>query len=605
MQRKIFLKALGLVPMALPLAELAGCVSAPKRPQSPARGDHEAARAYITALIRYEMVKHRVAGLSIALVDDQRIVWAQGFGYADLKRKIPASETTLYRVGSISKLFTAMAAMQLSESGKLDIGAPLLACLPGFEMKTRQPHVRPITPRQLMTHHAGLPRDRLKGFMHPHPQPFADLVKDLRHEHVAYPPDEIFAYSNLGISLLGAAIQNIAGAPFADHMRREMLNPLEMRDSAFETGYSNAASMAKGYLGCKAIVEYPLRDVPAGGLNSNVVDMSRFISMVFAGGASGGGCVLQAQTMAEMLRPQNEHVPLDLDFRIGLGWFLGSTHPALRHVGQVAGHGGATRLHRSQLYVLPEHKLGVVVLANTSTATPVVDRVAAEALALALEVKTGIRPQQLAKPPMAETPISADDMRTYAGSYTTLAGLVTITSTGKGLCAHVAGRRFDVKRRADGTFALAYSLLGIIPLHLKQLADVGFSRKTLQGRDILVAHIGAIQLLAGQRLGPTENDTGWERLLGEYDVANLDGDFSMFSDVRAVGEHGFLLVEMKSMMGSKQTYRVPLLPVSEHDAIAQANLAGMGETVRCVTFDGVQGLAFSGYYFKPKSSSTT
>ena len=111
------------------------------------------------------MKKNSVTGLSIALVDDQRIVWAEGFGYADQEKKIPATADTLYRVGSISKLFTDTAAMQLVEQGKLDIDQPLKKYIPNFSIKSRYPDTAEITPRQLMTHHSGLPRDRLKGFM--------------------------------------------------------------------------------------------------------------------------------------------------------------------------------------------------------------------------------------------------------------------------------------------------------------------------------------------------------------------------------------------------------------------------------------------------------
>ena len=109
------------------------------------------------------MSKHDVTGLSIALVDDQQVIWARGFGFADKERNLPAAAETVYRVGSISKRFTATAAMQLAERGKLDIDRPLATYLPGFSIKSRFPEAGSITPRTLMTHHAGLPSDRLKG----------------------------------------------------------------------------------------------------------------------------------------------------------------------------------------------------------------------------------------------------------------------------------------------------------------------------------------------------------------------------------------------------------------------------------------------------------
>ena len=95
-----------LSPFVLAVVILAGCTVVPPRPTNVARGDYEATRAHVTKLIRYEMEKKAVPGLSIALVDDQPVVWAEGFGYADVEMKTSAAVETLYRVGSISKLFT-------------------------------------------------------------------------------------------------------------------------------------------------------------------------------------------------------------------------------------------------------------------------------------------------------------------------------------------------------------------------------------------------------------------------------------------------------------------------------------------------------------------
>lgn len=135
-----------------------GCNSAPpKKPEAKQLGDYAYAKQYATWLIEQQMRRHGVVGLSIALVDDQRIVWAQGFGYADKAAKIAATSETIYRVGSISKLFTATAAMQLAEHGKFDIDRPLQDYVPEFSIKTRYPKSAPITPRNLMTHHSGLP----------------------------------------------------------------------------------------------------------------------------------------------------------------------------------------------------------------------------------------------------------------------------------------------------------------------------------------------------------------------------------------------------------------------------------------------------------------
>jgi CubicO group peptidase (beta-lactamase class C family) len=127
---------------------LAACASAAKKPDFLARGDYSFTREYVSWRIRNEMGRHDVTGLSIALVDDQRVVWAEGFGYADRANGVPAAPGTVYRVGSISKRFTATAAMQLAEEGKIDIDRPLEACLPGFSIRSRFQDAGPVTPRR-------------------------------------------------------------------------------------------------------------------------------------------------------------------------------------------------------------------------------------------------------------------------------------------------------------------------------------------------------------------------------------------------------------------------------------------------------------------------
>ena len=238
---------------------------------------------YVSALVRHEMKKRDVTGLSIALVDDQRVVWAEGFGYADKAGNVPASPETVYRVGSISKLFTATAAMQLAERGRMDIDRPLGDYLPGFSIRTRFADAAPITPRSIMTHHSGLPSDYLKGMWTRDPEPFTRVAGRLKDEYAANPPGTVFSYSNLGVTLLGDAIGKAAGRDFVSYVRDEILLPLGMSRSSFSTSADRTPLAAKGYRKGKEAEDPPLRDVPAGGLNTSVLDLSRFVRMVLAG----------------------------------------------------------------------------------------------------------------------------------------------------------------------------------------------------------------------------------------------------------------------------------------------------------------------------------
>ena len=144
------------------------------KPEATALGDYEYTKQYMSWLIKKEMKRNNITGLSIALVDGQKVVWSAGFGYADKVNNIPATSQTVYGAGSISKLFTATATMQLAEQGKIDIDKPLQTCLPRFSIKTRFPDAGPITPRNIMTHHSGLPSDLRKGMWSKKPEPFTE-----------------------------------------------------------------------------------------------------------------------------------------------------------------------------------------------------------------------------------------------------------------------------------------------------------------------------------------------------------------------------------------------------------------------------------------------
>jgi len=583
-------------PFLAALTIFSGCAVAPTRPSNINQGDVEAAKAYLTKLIAYEMQKSSTPGLSIALVDDQRVVWAQGFGYADLEHKVPATAQTLYRVGSISKLFTDTAAMQLVEQGKLDIDRPLQAYLPNFRIKQRTADAAAITPRQLMTHHSGLPRDWLKGFMTPEPATFTSVIDEIREEYADYPPGEVFSYSNLGLTLLGSAIQQVNGTAFSDYVKQSVLMPLNMSTSSFETGMSSSTLMAKGYQGHEAKAEPPLRDLPAGGLNSSVADLSRFMSMVFAGGTSGEHRILKAETIAEMLRPQNSDVPLDMNFHVGLGWMLSTLgRSSIQGGGVVAHHAGATAMFRSQLYILPEHKLGVVVLANSSTARQVVDRVATAALSMQLEAKTGVKQPPFITPPAAEQPVSDATMQAYVGDYTTIAGPVRVFSEGGNLRAELAGRKFNLVQRSDGLFAIDYALLGILHVDLGGLGDAGLSLRKVAGHDALVARIGSQEMLVGDRVLPPKMLGDWQRRLGDYEIANVADDHKFVARIRLTEERGFLVAELTTTDSPGQTQRTLLMPLSNTEGLLLGPLSNAGATVRVQSVGGEEHLVMSGY----------
>ncbi|MCU7847526.1 MAG: beta-lactamase family protein [Candidatus Thiodiazotropha sp. (ex Lucinoma kastoroae)] len=334
------------------------------------------------------MEEHNIVGLSIAIVDDQELVWAEGFGWADKKQWIRATPETVYRAGSITKLFTATAAMQLAEQGKLNIDQPIKRYLPGFSIKQRIKGVGPVTPRNIMTHHSGLPSDYLQGRWEDEPASFTGLAGQLKEDYAANPPNTILSYSNLAMTLLGHTVQEVSGQSYAEYIRQSLLLPIGMPSSYIAPGLIADRLTAKGYYKNKEKPVVPMRDLPAGALNSNVWDLAHFTQMLFAEGWSGSQQILKSETLDEMLRYQDGDAPFDLDSRIGLAWFLDDSFGKAASL--VAGHDGATFLFSSSLTALPKHKLAIIVLSNTASVGEAIVEIAQEALTLALDAKTGI-----------------------------------------------------------------------------------------------------------------------------------------------------------------------------------------------------------------------
>ncbi|OAI26293.1 MULTISPECIES: serine hydrolase domain-containing protein [Methylomonas] len=577
---------------------LNGCaVSPPLKPDAVAHGDYGYLKTHLTWLIEQEMSEQDVEGLSIAVVDDQQVVWSQGFGYADQAKQIAATPETVYRTGSISKLFTDTLVMQLAEQGKLDIDRPLQTYLPNFAIKSRFPDAGPITPRNIMSHHSGLPGDRGNGMWTKHPVAFNQLVDPLKDEYAAYPPNRIWAYSNLGITLLGTMLEQLTGQDFSSYADQQLLKPLGMTNAAFSLGIEGKLA-SKAYKNDQEKTEVALRDMPAGGLNANVLDLSRFIAMVLADGKTNGRPILKPETLHEMLRQQNQDVALDVGTKTGLGWFL-TNKPG---IGDVAAHGGATLFHRSLLTVVPEHKLGVVVLANSPPTGDLIDKVTDKALKLAVAIKAGQPLPDDAETPEIETRgLSPQEQQSAAGQYATALGYIQLTADGDTLATELNGKSLDLVGRDDGKFGIRYKLLGLLPIQPKQLAEVGVSVRHVDGHDLALAHWQGETFVLGEKIQPVPIPESMRSRLGEYEIVNLAEGEAMVPEKCALRERdGFLMLEYSIPAFDMNNLTFPIAPVSENAAVILGLGRGMQETVRLETINGQEFVAYSGYLLRKK-----
>jgi CubicO group peptidase (beta-lactamase class C family) len=313
-----------------------------------------------------QQVAHRnLPGLSIAIVFDQEIVWTKGYGYADLEKEIPATPSTVYRIGSITKLFTSTAIMQLRDQGKLRLDDPVSMYLPWFSVRNPFPDSLEITIRQLLTHTSGLPRDvafpTWTDHVFPTREELAEAVPD---QSLINAPETTYRYSNLGMALLGEIVIEVSGQPWADYVQEKILQPLGMSSSSAAPGEELHGRRATDYMLKSSDGTRPVQDyydtgaiAPAASMVSTVEDLSRFASLQFRDGPARGSQILKGSTLREMHRVH--WVYDDFSGGRGLGFDVNR-----RHGKTFVGKNGSIGGHVNRLLMVPREKIAVVVSLN-------------------------------------------------------------------------------------------------------------------------------------------------------------------------------------------------------------------------------------------------
>lgn len=536
------------------------------------KGDYAASTDYFSSFIQREMKNSQFTGLSVALVDDQNVVWSEGFGYSDKANNTEATAQTQYQAGSVSKLFTALAVMQLHEKGELTLEQSLVKAVPDLALQSRFGSIEDITLRDTLTHHAGIPSAIVDGMWARDPKDFTTVAADLKGAYSAYPPGEIFAYSNIGYALAGHAIEHTVNAPFSDYMRESLLQTMGMKNSNFEFNMQSPdASLS--YIGGKPVTELRLRDIPAGGLVTTVEDLSNLVRMIHADGMLGDTRILEAATQNQMLSRQQYQHPLDFSAQLGVGWFhfkdyLGGEFHAV-------GHGGQTMAHSALVVTLPALKLGVVLLANSPNDGSL-ERIAKEITKIAYSVRTGLPAKQSFQAlEIADLPGEASGL---AGRYASEFGLINITGNGK-YSAEVAGQTFKLKAEKNGGYKLSYKLLGLIPVSLGELDSLTFWPRNIAGYHSVVATQDNKKFLIGTQVKTERENHSWNSRLGQYQVMNpIDTEVSSFK-IQSIRLHVVDQLYLLEINGETGTASFPLSLVNDAEATLQGWGRGLGETI--------------------------
>ena len=435
------------------LALLAPACSTPMRTVAP-RADRSAVVAELTRVIEHELAAKGLPALSIALVEDGEIVWAQGFGTADPRTGRPATAETVYRVGSVSKLFTDIALMQLVEEGRLDLDVPVRASLPNFE--PRNPFGTAVTLRHLTSHRSGLVREPPVGNYFADDEPtLAATVASLNETRLVHEPGTRTKYSNAGIAVVGRVLELAHDADYAELMAREVLEPMGLRTAAMLPTAQVRAELARArmwsYDGSESDAPtFQLGMAPAGSLYASVLDLARFLQVVFDGGQGPRGSVIQPATLEQMMTPAMG--PDGQPTRFGIGFAIDELDGHKR-----CGHGGAIYGFSTELSFLPGEGLGVVVATSMDFSNAVTTRIGEHALRTLLAARAG---EPLPRLPLSE-PFGAEQARELTGRYGGEGHTAELVARGERLLLEWRGLRMEVRRLGDRLVVDARHKFGI------------------------------------------------------------------------------------------------------------------------------------------------
>jgi CubicO group peptidase (beta-lactamase class C family) len=317
---------------------------------------------WLDGFLDYELQRGDIAGGVVVIVKDGEVLLQKGYGYDDVEKRRPVDpERTLFRAGSVGKLFTETAVMQLVEQGKLDLDAPVDQYL---DFKIPEAFGKPVTMRNLITHTGGF-EELTRELMRSDPQQLLSLEAFVKRSPPLriFPPGEVPSYCNYCLALAGYIVQRVSGEPFDDYLDRHIFEPLGMERSTFRQPLPAKleADMSKGYARASSPPLYfeLVGPAPAGSISATGADMARFMIAHLSAQRGGAPTLLQPETARLMHNSVFQATPPVNG--MALGFF-----EAHRNGQRIIEHGGDTQVFHSQLVLFMDQGVGLFMSFNST-----------------------------------------------------------------------------------------------------------------------------------------------------------------------------------------------------------------------------------------------
>lgn len=319
---------------------------------------------FLNSFLPQQMEQEHILGGVVSVVKDGKLFFAKGYGFTDPEKNIPVnSDRTLFRVASLSKLFTDTAIMQLHEQGVLDLNADVNQYLRSF--KIQNSYDQPITAANLMTQTDGTTQ-RLLGIAAPTATKMTSLEKFIPDymPPFIFPPEKIYSYSNMGITLAGYLVQTISKTQFTEYIEQNILQPLGMKNSTFQQPVPSKLqpNLTSGYrYQNQHFKPYPFlyfNIAPAAALSATATDMARFMLAHLQNGQYENNRILQEKTLKLMQQQHFTHHPKLPGTAYGF-------HERLENGLRMIGHAGNIPGYSSSLTLIPERNIGIFTAFNS------------------------------------------------------------------------------------------------------------------------------------------------------------------------------------------------------------------------------------------------
>lgn len=382
--------------------------------------------------IRQAVQKNQATAISVALMTSEGVIWQEAFGVADPQGNVAATIDSRFNIGSVSKVLAALAAMVLCDRGKLALDAPIARYLPGFSMLSSE--YGQITLRHLLSHSSGLPGTNWRNIFAF--EPIAGYAQDtedgLAYFHLKHQPGELAVYCNDGFTMVENLVAAVTGQPYAEFVRREILEPLGMGHSAYPVqAFPEGSFVHPVYEGRRMGQEF-VSAYATGGLASTPGDMMRLAQMFLDLGMHQGRRLVSQAAIQEMGTDQTTGLRINPcpEWRWGLGWDS-VRQPGLDSVGVKAWQkNGGTSFFSTEFFVLPDQRMALLLTGAGTTYGPL--RIAEGVLLRALSTTRAIPavPAALAGIPAAAAP--SIDAAGLAGIYANYEGPYKVQAVNAG-----------------------------------------------------------------------------------------------------------------------------------------------------------------------------